>query len=109
MKLAIRLVKYLGRIAFRAFNRLRYIRHEERYPDYAIINDGLPSLSTMLYFISIESTAQALEAAGFDRNIVVYDRAGRGDGDSRDGTIALHDEAHLIAANSCLPGQACSV
>ena len=90
VKLGIRLVKHLGLIAFRAFNRVRYIRHEERYADYAIINDVCHHYQTMLYFISIESQRRQLEAAGFDKNIVVHDRAGRVvTGDSRDGTIAF--------------------
>lgn len=90
VKLAVRVAKYLGLIAYRAFNRLRYIRHEERQQDYAIINDVCHHYQTMLYFISIDAQRRQLEAAGFDKDIVVHDLAAHVvTGDCGDGTVAF--------------------
>jgi SAM-dependent methyltransferase len=90
VKLAVRVMKHLGLIAYRAFNRLRYIRHEERREDYAIINSVYHHYQTMLYFISIDAQRRQLEAAGFDKDIVVHDLAGHVvSGHCSDGTIAF--------------------
>lgn len=89
LKLLVRSARFLAQTAFRARNRLRYLPHEVRAAEFAILNDVCHHYQTMLYFIDVKQQVRQLEKAGFT-GVGVYDLSGRPAIEGcRDGTIGF--------------------
>lgn len=76
VRLAVRCARFVGNTLIRAFNRLRYKRHEVHHADYSILNDQCHNYQTLLYYIDIEGQKRQLQQAGFMGAVAIFDRFG---------------------------------
>lgn len=88
-RLAVRSVRFVGHLAQRILNRLRYKRLEVRHLDYSIINDRCHDYQTMLYYISLETQRRQLQMLGLNAEPMIYDLAGRRVEKTRDDSMTF--------------------
>jgi SAM-dependent methyltransferase len=90
LKAAARAARFVAQTGFRAMNRVRFLRHEVRSAEYAVINDVCHHYQTMLYFIDPAQQVKQLRAAQFAGDIRMFDLAGNpADHGNTEGTIAF--------------------
>ncbi len=75
-RLARNSARFAYHLGIRAFNRLRYLRYEDRNEEYSIINDRCHDYGTMLYYISLENQRRQLRDTGFGYDARVFDLDG---------------------------------
>jgi len=77
LRLGVRGARF-ARDALASFlNRRRLLRHEQRKPQYAIINDACHNYSVMLYYISVAEQHRQLQSMGFAPDAMVLDSTGQ--------------------------------
>jgi SAM-dependent methyltransferase len=76
-RLAIRLGRFAVQTSRSLINRLRYRKHQINTVEYAIRNDIYHDYGTMLYFIDSQAQVAQLISAGFDREVAIFDLAGK--------------------------------
>lgn len=76
-RLLVRSVRWVRETAVRARNRRRFVKHEVRTPEYAVINDRCHDFGVMLYYITLADQRKQLVDAGFAPDAPAFEHTGR--------------------------------
>ena len=89
VRMLSRSVRFAGKIAWSALNRVRFARHNCRSADYSIINDVFHDYAVMLYYITLEAQRRQLEEVGFLAGAEAWTNDGKIEGDTCDPTMTF--------------------
>lgn len=76
-RVLVRGYRWLRETAVRMRNRRRFVPHEVRTAEYAVINDRCHDFGVMLYYITLAEQRRQLEAAGFAPDAPAFEHTGR--------------------------------
>lgn len=71
-----RAARWTSDTVIRIKHRRKFVRHEQRTADYALINDHCHNYAVMLYYISLAKQRQQLEESGFAPDAQAFDQHG---------------------------------
>lgn len=76
-RMLVRTVRFAKDLVISLWNRQRLRQHEIHAPDFAMLNDVCHNYSVMLYYLSLHTQRQQLEATGFAPDAAAFDLTGK--------------------------------
>ena len=76
LRLLVRLARFARDTTVGVYQRIKYVKHEFRMIDYALVNDRCHNYGVMLYYTTLEHQRRQLEEVGFQPDALAFDRTG---------------------------------
>jgi len=77
IRLLVRTARWAKDTVISLDQRRRFVKHEIRTPEYAMINDRCHNFGVMLYYISLADQRRQLEDSGFEPAAPAFEHTGR--------------------------------